>query len=459
MIGASKRRGGTKTDKQPVNIQSKVAAFIAGLTYDALPAPVVNDAKYRVLDWLGCVLAGVGSEPSKMITGLVQDNGGSEQATVLGTGLKVPVSQAVLANGVTGHIVEFDDGHRQAIGHPGSVAVPTALALAEYLGRSGKELLTAVVAGYEVFIRLGMAVNPSHYQIWHTTGTCGVFAAAAAAAALLRLDPQRTQMTLGIAGTMAAGLQETFGTYAKPLNVGHACSCGVQAALLAQAGFTGPDDIILGKKGFVAATSSAHDVTPLAEIDSGHFLATTAFYKMYSSCGHTHSPLDAIFAIMNEHPIAWREVEKILVRTYRVSVELTGQLKTGNEGEAKFSLPYCLAVALVDKSVTLAEFTAEKLQNPQIIELAKKISVIEDPAATAIFPKRQADIRIELSNGRVIERKVAGADDTPRYDAIADKFLALAKLRVAEQQAEQLRNEVLNLDKLSGVESLLRCMA
>jgi 2-methylcitrate dehydratase PrpD len=403
-------------------------------------------------------LAGIGTEPFRMITELVKSNGGFEQATIIGTKLKVPVSQAVLANGVTGHIAEFDDGHRKAIAHPGAIAVPTSLAVAEHLDRTGKNLLTAIVVAYEILIRLGTAINPSHYRIWHSTGTCGVFAAAAATAVLLKLDQDKTHMALGIAGTMAAGLQETFGTYAKPLNVGHACSSGVQAALLGQAGFTGPEDILMGKKGFILATTLDYDLTPLEQINDHHFVSNSAFYKMYSSCGHTHSPLDAIFLIMKKHEIVLADIKEITVRTYQIAVELTGKLKNSNAGEAKFSLPYCMAVALVDKKVTLAEFTAEKLQNSQILRLARKVSVIEDPAATNLFPERQASVQIEMNDGQIIEQQVAAANDTPQYDMIAEKFMALAMLQVDYQTALQIKETVLNLETMDHLEPLLRCL-
>ncbi len=280
------------------NLQAQISDFIAGLRYEDLPTAVVQDAKYRVLDWLGSALAGSSYKPALIVTKMVLEAGGAPQATVLQSGMKVPMAQAALANGIMGHVVEYDDGHRLAIAHPGAVTVPTALAVAESLGRSGKEVLTAIVAGYEVLIRLGASINPSHYQIWHTTGTCGTFAAAATAARLLKLDPARTQMCLGVAGTMACGLQETFGTHAKPLNVGHACQSGIQAGLLAMEGFTGPEDILLGPKGFVTATTEQFDSALLDQIDERQYLSPTAYYKVYASCGHTNSPLDALFAIM-----------------------------------------------------------------------------------------------------------------------------------------------------------------
>jgi len=440
----------------PTDLQEKVAEFITSLQYEQLPESIVNDAKYRVLDWLGCALAGIDTKPSHIMTQLVKDNGGAEQATLLRAGVKVPIGQAVLANGLTGHVVEFDDGHRLAISHPGAIAVPTALAVAEYLGRTGKELLMAVVIGYELLIRLGMAINPSHYKMWHSTSTCGVFAAAATASSLFQLDKDKTQMALGIAGTMAAGLQETFGTYAKPLNIGHACHSGVQAVLLAKNDFTGPTDIIMGKKGFIVATSEEYDVTPITKINDHHFISDTAFYKMYSSCGHTHSPLDAIFMMMDEHELSVQEITHIQIETYQTAVDLTGELKHNNADAAKFSLPYCIAVAIICKTVTLAEFTADKLQDPLIIALAKKVKVVEKQEATQAFPKRLADVKVELKNGLVFATSVTAADDTPRYDAIEEKFLSLAGTEVGYEKARNIKDIVLNLEKIVDIEELTK---
>ncbi|MDR3564624.1 MAG: MmgE/PrpD family protein [Negativicutes bacterium] len=437
-------------------LQAKMAAFIAELRYEMLPPEIVKDAKYRILDWLGSALAGIRYKPSQIITEFVKSTGGVAQATVLKGDVKVPIFQAALANGVIGHVAEFDDGHRLAIAHPGAVTVPAALAVAEGCKRNGKELLTAVVAGYEVLIRLGMAINPSHYRIWHATGTCGAFAAAASASSLLKLDKNSVQAALGIAGTMASGLQETFGTHAKPLNAGHACQSGVKAALLAQQGFTGPLDILLGDKGFIKATSSEYHTQPLAEIGEGPLLANTAFYKVYASCGHTNSPLDAMFKIIEKNDIPLHSIRQIQVGTYRIAADLTGQLKNSSEDEAKFSLPYCLAVALACKKVTLEEFTVDKLNDPTILELAKKIMVVEDPAATAAFPKRRATLRIELKNGEVLEESVNTSNDTPQYDALEEKFLFLAAGCFDRSTALKIRDAVLDIENLDDLNGLMQ---
>lgn len=435
-------------------IQAEVAKFITELHYDGLPPEIVKDAKYRVLDWVGGALTGAGYKASRIIADMVKTAGGSAQATLIRGGMKIPLAQAALANGLIGHVAEYDDGHRLAIGHPGAIVLPTALAVAEGFGKNGRDLLTAVVAGYEVFIRLGTAVNPSHYKTWHTTGTCGVFGAAAAAAHLLKLDRRQTQMALGIVGTMAAGFLETLGTYAKPLNAAHACQSGVEAALLAQAGFTGPEDILLGDKGFIKSTAAQYDITVLSQINAGRLLANTAFYKLYASCGHTNSPLDAVFLLGRESAIPVESIQQIRVETYRTAVELTGRFRNQDEEEAKFSLPYCIAVALLYNRVTLAEFTPDKLHDPRIAALAKKTTVIEDPAATAAFPARRATVTIEFNNGSTLTKSVRSSNDAVDYPALETKFLALAGAYAGPAAAERLKELILGLEDMRNIQEL-----
>ena len=440
--------------------QARVAEFIANLRYDTLPREIVEDARYRLLDWIGSALAGVRSQPALMVTEMVRAGGGSHQATVIKGGIKVPAPQAAFANGFIGHVAEFDDGHRLAIGHPGAVTVPVSLAVAEACSRSGKELLTAIVAGYEVLIRLGIAVNPSHYKIWHTTGTCGAFAAAASASSLLKLDPRRTQMALGIVGTMASGLlAKTIGTHAKPLNAAHACQSGVQAALLAMEGFTGPEDVLTGEKGFLQATSADCSTKVLEDISEKKLLSNTAFYKVYASCGHTNSPLDAIFMIMKEHDVPVHSIKQVLVETYRTSVELTGAFRNHDGEEAKFSLPYCIAAALLYKKVTLEEFTPGKLHDPVVVDLAARVTVTEDAEATKVFPARRATIKIELRNGRVIEKKVYSSNDTPDYAAIGEKFMSLAMTTVDGRSAQKIKSLALGVDTLDTADELMGFLA
>lgn len=441
-------------------VQVKLAEFITRLKYDQAPAEIIADVRYRLLDWVGSAMAGIKYQPAMIATDMVKVSGGAPEATLIGGGVKAPVALAAFANGITGHVAECDDGHRLAIAHPGAVTVPVGLALAECYRRSGKELLAAIIAGYEVLIRLGTAVNPSHYKMWHTTGTCGAFAATATAASLLRLDCRKTQMALGIVGTMAAGfLAKTAGTHAKPLNAGHACQSGVQAALLAMRGFTGPTEIIAGEKGFMQATSSAKDTTILSEIGAGNLLTKTAYYKVYASCGHTNAPLDALFSILHDNDLTAQTIKTIRVATYRVAVELTGRFQNNSEEGAKFSLPYCLAIALLHHRVTLEDFSPEQLRSRAVKTIADKVEVVEDPEASRLFPARRATIRIELESGEIIEKRVDGPNDVPRYNAIEEKFTSLARTSLDSQIVQRLKALILRVDDLADITELTDLLA
>jgi len=440
------------------NAQHLLAGFIAGLRYEALPADIRTEAKYRVLDWIGSALAGVGDQPALIITNLVKKAGGVPQATLIGGGMKVPVSAAALANGTVGHVAEFDDGHTLAMTHPGAVSVPTSLAVTEYAG-GGRELLTGIVVGYEVMIRLGTAVNPSHYKFWHTTGTCGAFAASASACSILKLDRPKAQIALGISGTMAAGLQETFGTFAKPLNAGHACQSGVLAALLAREGFSGPEDVLTGSKGFLKATSSDPHPDVLTDGLGEEFSIRTAGYKIYSSCGHTFAPLNALFLLMQGRELHAEEIERIEVATYHVSVDLTGSFKNASAEQAKFSLPYCLAAALLQKKVTLSEFSPAMLQDPQVAKLAGKVVIREDKAMTGRFPgDRMAVVRIRLKSGQVFEESVVKPPGPPARSTLEDKFLSLAGMHVDRNRAGEILESVLRLDEMDTIDPLMKML-
>lgn len=439
------------------NLQLGMAEFVKALTIEKLSAAIVKDAKFRLLDWIGSALVGTKYRQSRIVSDVVKKSGGLEQATLLRHGVKVPVMQAAFANGVAGHVAEFDDGHRNSISHPGAVTVPTALAVAEAFHKTGKDLITGIVAGYDVMIRLGSTVNPSHYKRWHTTGTCGTFGAVAAASKILNLNERQICMAIGIAGTLSAGSRATFGTDAKPLNAGHACQSGVQAALLARDGFTGPDDIIGGKMGFIKATSQAENVKFLGDINDGAIVSSTAFFKMYASCGHTNSALDIVLALDRENKIAIEQIKEITIYIYKVAVELTGKFKNADENEAKFSLPYCVAVALLYKKVTLAEFGDEVLSSPAVRELAQKIKLQEDSEATMLFPGgRKATVEILTTGGQRFIKTIMAANDRPNYDAVAEKFINLASSCIAGQQAADLKEIVLHIEQVDDVSKVTR---
>lgn len=435
------------------DVQQNLADFIANCRDELIVGRLIEDMKYRVVDWLGCAVVGARYPQCDIARQAFTRFGGMAEAVVIGASDRYPAPTAAMVNGIIGHVSELDDGHRKAIGHPGSVTLPVALALGESLNVSGSAFLKALIVGYDVYIRLGQTVNPSHYAYWHTTGTCGTFAAAATAASLMKLTPEQACNALGIAATMASGLVASFGSHAKALNVGHACQSGVYAALLAKEGFTGSPQALAGDKGFIKATSDGESLQYLQCLTEEGLLSDTAFYKVYASCGHTNSPLDAVFSLMNTHSLDVKKIARIHVATYRISVSLTAALKADNEDEAKFSLPYCIAVALTFGRVSLAEFQPQVLSNPDVLALAGKVAVVESEEATARFPKRQAEVTIVMEDGKTYRHQVMDATDVANLAMLEQKFLHSAQ-SVDRAASEAVLAFIKTMDKSEDIAPL-----
>lgn len=435
-------------------IQQNLANFIVNCRYESIEPRLIADMKYRVIDWLGCAIAGADYPQAIIGRQLFADIGGKQDAVIIGASGKYPTACAAMVNGIIGHVSELDDGHRKAIGHPGSVTLPVALALGEKLNITGKEFLQALAIGYDLFIRLGQTVNPSHYAYWHTTGTCGAFAATATAASIMKLTAEQTNNALGIVATLSGGLTVSFGSHAKALNIGHACQNGIYAACLAEGGFTGAPDAITGKKGFIAATSTQDNHDSLIHCGETGLLSDTAFYKVYASCGHTNSPLDATFNLLNSHRPDPNNIVKIEVETYRIAVSLTGEFKADNEDQAKFSLPYCMAVAILFGKVSLQQFKPGVLSDPAVRALAKKIVVTESSQATQRFPKRQASVTITLNNGQKYTDSVSDSCDIADYDLIEKKFLDAAQA-IDLNASESVICYIKTMDQYAGITPLI----
>lgn len=439
------------------DVQKLMAEFIVKTKFAQIRPNFVLDAKYRIIDWLGCAVCGVQYKQAEIARAYINQTGGSPEATVMGTKIRYPVLSAAFVNGIIGHVSELDDGHRKAIGHPGSVTLPVAIAVGEKLQVTGEEFLAAVIIGYEIFIRMGQAVNPSHYKYWHTTGTCGTFAAMAVAASMMKLSLEETVNAIGIAGTIASGLTESFGAHAKALNIGQACENGIKAAKLAKMGFTGAKSILTGKKGFLKAYSEEKSWNILDSFSVDTLISDTGFYKVYASCGHTNSPLDIIFNLLTQGSINTKDIASILVETYKISVDITKDLKTETEDQAKFSLPYVLAVALLKKQVTLNEFTPEMLKDREILTLAKKITVQESSNATKNFPKRQAKLTIIFKDGRTLVSEVDDAHDMIDYPKIEGKFLGLTSMLEAGS-SEKVMDVIKHLEQKKDIVALIEYM-
>ncbi|WNC16336.1 MmgE/PrpD family protein [Brevibacillus brevis] len=415
-----------------MSVSKEFARYVTGLAYGNMPAEVASFAKICILDWLGSALAGADKPPIQMMAQVVHELGGEKQATLL-TGGRSSVTQAALVNGAASHIVELDDIHKASIIHAGTVVIPAALAIAEWKQKSGRELIEAVVAGYEVCYRIGEAVSPSHYYFWHNTATCGTFGAAVAASKLLGLCEEKIVHALGSAGTQAAGLWEFIedGAMSKQLHPGKAAMNGILAALLADRGFTGASRILEGDRGFVRAMSQEADPERMTEGLGTTYKIMENSFKIHASCRHTHHAIDLVVEMVSRYGIAWRDVEKIRVQTYQVALTITDNPEPASVYAAKFSLQYCVALALVKGSAGLSDFTEEALHDPDIRELMRRVEVSVDPDIHARYPgKWEAAVELVLADGTTMQQHAEYPKGDPEnpvtHKEIVRKFRAMA---------------------------------
>lgn len=353
-------------------ISDKCADFIINLDYDGLPASVRDMAKNCLIDFLACTLGGTTTLEGKIIMRLIAEDKETGKATVIGDWTQNSLLNASMANAYNCHILECDDVHQVSIIHAGAPVIAAALAIAESGRRTGKQLIEAIVAGYEILLRVGESVMPSHYYFWHTTATCGAFGAAAAAGKLLELSHEEMVNAIGNAGTQAAGLWEFIEDNAmtKYLHCGRASSSGVLSALLAQKGFTGPKKIIEGERGFVKATSSEMNPEEKFNTIGRQYKILENSFKPYASCRHTHSTIEAVLNLKDQHGLTGTDIEKMTITTYEVAIQIAKNNVTYQDARAaKFSLVYCAAAALYYGEVTPQAFSDEALRNENVIKI------------------------------------------------------------------------------------------
>ncbi len=444
-----------------MSIAREFGEFTASLNYEGIPERVRTLAKYCFLDWLASVYAGSREEPVRMMLQVVRDMPGKPECTVIPDGSRNISLLAAMINGASSHMVEMDDLHRASIFHPAAPIVPSALAVAEREKRSGRELIAAIVVGYEVGIRVAEMVGTSHYHFWHTTATCGTFGAAVAAGKLLSLNPQQIVWALGSAGTQASGLWEFLAESAmsKQLHPGKAALNGILAALFAQQGFTGAEQIFEGEKGFCRATSSDYDLHRATDHLGKDYHMEGNSFKFHASCGHTHSALDAALILRNEAGVSPEAIEKVTVKLYSAAVDLLANVSLTRPYIAKFHVPFCIATALKFGQVGLEAFTEERLQNGDLRELMSRVELVSDGTLDEEYPEKWgAIVEILTKDGRLHSRKVEYPKGDPQNplsrQEFSEKFLGLTEGILPAQKSESLLERILQLEEVERTDQL-----
>jgi 2-methylcitrate dehydratase PrpD len=426
----------------------KLAEFLAAAAYRDLPEEVVTETQRSVLDWLGSALVGSIEPPARYTQKVVADWGASDQATVFGSA-RSSAAGAALANGVASHILELDDVHKGSTLHAAAPIIPAALAVAEREHADGPSFLLAIALGYEAALRIGEAVNPSHYRFWHPTGTVATFGAAAAAGSLMHLDAGQMLNALGSAGTQAAGLWEfnADGAMSKALHPGKAAFNGLLSADLAREGFTGATRILEGDRGFFRAMSTSYDPIRITDGLGQRWKILENCYKLHSCCGHTHTAIDMAQEIHAKLSTPLEQIASIGIETYGPGYEIVKEMNPETPYQAKFSLAYCVAVALLEGRAGLEQFSPERIRSAPIRALIERSEVTVEEDLTAKYPAAwPVRLAVKLKDGTVL----TGAADYPRGNpenpvptsALEEKFLDLVGPRFGAQVARRALDAV-----------------
>ena len=447
----------------------KIAAFVSGLTYAQIPGEVRERIKLLVLDSLGCAIYGANLEWCRILRGTLEQLDTTRTTSVWGTDQKLSSPHAALLNGTQVQGFELDDVHRKAVLHVGAVTLPALIAVAEsHAQLSGRDFLTAAVAGYEIGPRVGLCMGQEHIgQGWHSGATVGIFSAAAGAARGLALDADRTVHALGVAGTQSSGLMAAqYGAMVKRMHAGRAAQSGLYGALLASQGFTGIVDVFEAPYGgFCTTFSRSQDRFNLDELSAGlgdRFETLRISLKFYSCVGSNHTTLDAIRAIRARRPFGRDDIAEILVHGSQVTVDHVGwPYRSEGLTSAQLNLPFCVATLLLKGDVFVDEFTPDCVDDQGRIALSRKVKVVHDPAITALGAGARHKVRvgIRFKDGSVesetreaprgSEQSFASADD------IVGKFRKLTRGVMAAMQQNALIDAVLNLDKLPDSRTLV----
>jgi 2-methylcitrate dehydratase PrpD len=432
------------TAMRDANPTARLARFASGLAFGDVPVPVVRRAEDLFVDWIGSALAGKGARAVESIERFARQMGPAVgPCDVLISRRSTSPLFAALVNGAASHFAEQDDVHNGSVFHPGAVVFPPVLAIAQATGASGREVITAAVAGYEVGIRVGEFLGRSHYKVFHTTGTAGTVAAAAAAGRLLRLDAVQMQHAFGSAGTQAAGLWEFLRDAAdsKQLHAAKAAADGLVAAYLARDGFTGARQILEGPQGMAAGMSTDADPARLVDrLDTRWALAETSF-KWHASCRHTHPAADALLSLVIEHDLAPADIERVIARVHRAAIDVLGPVTDPvTVHQAKFSMGTVLALAATHRRAGLVEFQ-QHFRDPAIIALRDRVEMVHDAEVEAAYPERWiGKVDVVTKDGRTLSARV----DEPRGDPgntlsreeVVDKAVRLAQWSGAAGELE-----------------------
>lgn len=441
-----------------MTLTTALSARICNLKFEQLEHQALHNAKVVVLDTLGCALAGA-REP--VVETLLNTPGMNMvgDVPVWGRSERLEPMCAALINGAAAHALDFDDVNIAMGGHPTAPVLPALLALSANLKCTGNQFLLAFIAGFETETRLARSVNFHHYDKgWHPTATLGVFGAAAASAKLLDLNESQTAMAMAICVSLASGVKANFGTMTKPYHVGHAARNGLMAALMAQRGFTASLEAFEHPQGFFEVFNGAgnytshlaleHWASPLDIVEPGIGI------KLYPCCDSTHTSLDALFKLRGSHPFTAQDVSRMEVFIHPLRLTHVNRPRLRNALDAKFSVQYCLARALIDGYIVLDSFSEQAFNDSQVLSLMQRITAAPHPTPSIAKPGNYlTELRIHLHSGESLSLQLDSpngrtADQPAPFESIMTKFKHNSAKALDSATATTLSNTVMAMELL-----------
>jgi 2-methylcitrate dehydratase PrpD len=436
-------------------ITSVLSNFIVGTKAADIPSDVYENAKVEFLDWLGCAVAGADDLLVAKLIHYADTMGGNEHATVLRHNIKKTVTQAAIINGAASHVLDYDDTSTIYTGHASVGMFPAFLALSEWKELSGSDFLTGHIIAFKVAATIGAIVGDQQYKTgWHTTSTIGHFSSAAGCARLLGLNKTQVASALGLAGTLSSGLKIVFGTMTKAFHAGNACQAGIRAALLAQDNFTCAPDLLEGTDGYLQAHQCQVDEKELMTLGKTWGFDGLA-QKYHASCHFTHSAIESFLSIVNENKLSQDNIKSIKVYSSQLALNAAGKTNPATALEGKFSIPYCVANALIRGDTGIGAFTDEKVNDPGIKKFMKKISLFLNESLEPM----EAKIEVETNDGQMYAKTSNIFREIPPLDVkkskIRAKFLDLTSSILGDDKAESLADTVFSLERISNMKKFV----
>ena len=444
----------------------KIAKFSAEISYEQLPTVAIDASKMAILDCLGVTLAAGEETSGKIVSEYVRDAGRPE-AGVIGEGFKTSADQAAWVNGTKAHALDYDDyfvPEYLTPYHPTVAILPAVLAVGEKYHLSGKDVLLAYITGFEVEARIAMACVKQQYDLgWHTTSTLGSIGATAAIAKMLDLSEEETRMALGIASSLAGGLRKNFGTMTNPLHAGNAARNGVVAAMLAQAGFTADKNILDSPLGFCEVLAGEAGCG-MAKTTQGprkefYIVSPSIALKPYPSCAYTHWAIDAALDLKREAVTDPNNIVEVECRTSSGLPRLLIHSHPATALEGKFSLEFCVAIALIDGEACLKQFSDEKVKDSAVQELMKRVRYVHPPEMGSGLVNLKGEVVVRLQNGEVYSRKVDVARGDPRNplnkEELNNKYRDCVRSSLSPEDTNKSLELISHLESVNDIAELM----